>query len=71
MNIRSVARTIKAQKKLEGAGFEVRRPFPIPGLSYFDPFLLLDHFGPKDFGPGEAVGAPEHPHVTVFFYLYF
>src|SRR6185436_1848572 len=27
-----------------------------------DPFLLLDEMGPKDYGPGEAVGAPDHPH---------
>lgn len=27
-----------------------------------DPFLLLDHFGPIDYAPGEAKGAPNHPH---------
>jgi hypothetical protein len=27
-----------------------------------DPFLLLDHLGPTDYGPGEAIGAPDHPH---------
>ena len=27
-----------------------------------DPFLLLDHMGPVDLGPGEAKGAPDHPH---------
>jgi redox-sensitive bicupin YhaK (pirin superfamily) len=27
-----------------------------------DPFLLLDHAGPKDNAPGEAKGAPWHPH---------
>ncbi len=27
-----------------------------------DPFLLLDHMGPADYAPGEAVGAPDHPH---------
>jgi redox-sensitive bicupin YhaK (pirin superfamily) len=27
-----------------------------------DPFLLLDEMGPADYGPGEAVGAPDHPH---------
>jgi redox-sensitive bicupin YhaK (pirin superfamily) len=26
------------------------------------PFLLLDEMGPVDYGPGEAVGAPSHPH---------
>ena len=28
----------------------------------FDPFLLLDEMGPTDVAPGEAVGAPDHPH---------
>jgi redox-sensitive bicupin YhaK (pirin superfamily) len=27
-----------------------------------DPFLLLDHFGPLEWGPGEPKGAPWHPH---------
>jgi quercetin 2,3-dioxygenase len=27
-----------------------------------DPFLLIDEMGPIDYGPGEAVGAPDHPH---------
>ena len=26
------------------------------------PFLLLDEMGPNITGPGEAVGAPWHPH---------
>ncbi len=27
-----------------------------------DPFLLLDEMAPKQFAPGEALGAPDHPH---------
>ena len=27
-----------------------------------DPFLLLDHAGPRHHGPGEAKGGPWHPH---------
>ena len=27
-----------------------------------DPFLGIDHFGPVEYGPGEAIGAPDHPH---------
>lgn len=39
----------------------VRRP--IGGAQgYCDPFLMLDHFGPVTYGPGEAIGAPSHPH---------
>jgi redox-sensitive bicupin YhaK (pirin superfamily) len=32
------------------------------GLPEFDPFLLLDEMGPVEFAPGEAKGAPDHPH---------
>ncbi len=59
---RSVARTVDGMRTLEGAGFAVRRPFPTPQLDHFDPFLLLDEMGPADLGPGEAKGAPDHPH---------
>jgi hypothetical protein len=51
-----------ARRQLEGGGFEVRRPFPAPGLPDLDPFLLLDEMGPTDWGPGQAIGAPDHPH---------
>jgi redox-sensitive bicupin YhaK (pirin superfamily) len=46
----------------EGGGFIVRRPFPTERFDHVDPFLLLDEMGPVDYGPGEAVGAPDHPH---------
>lgn len=41
----------------EGAGAEVRRLFPIPGMMNFDPFVLWDHFS-----VGEDAGFPSHPH---------
>jgi redox-sensitive bicupin YhaK (pirin superfamily) len=31
-------------------------------MDHIDPFLLLDEMGPAQYGPGEAVGAPSHPH---------
>ena len=62
MAIRSVSHLIKAVPTLEGAGFLVHRPFPTNALSDFDPFLLLDEMGPMDVAPGEAKGAPDHPH---------
>ena len=40
----------------------VTRPFPTPRLDHIDPFLLLDRMGPVTHGPGEAKGAPDHPH---------
>src|SRR6185312_2619087 len=60
--VRQVSRVITAHKQREGAGFVVRRPFPSYGLSQVDPFLLIDEMGPVDYAPGEAVGAPDHPH---------
>src|ERR1051325_7237618 len=62
MAIRSVSRIIKAIPTLEGAGFLVHRPFPTNTLSDFDPFLLLDEMGPMEVRPGDAKGAPDHPH---------
>ena len=59
---RPVGRVITAQKFLEGEGFQVRRPFPGAELALADPFLLLDHMGAVEYGPGEAKGAPWHPH---------
>jgi len=62
MGSRTVEQVVTAHKQLEGGGFVVRRPFPTGGLSLVDPFLLLDEMGPAEYAPGEAVGAPEHPH---------
>lgn len=62
MAIRSVSQVIKGAPTLEGGGFLVHRPFPSGALSDFDPFLLLDEMGPMDVRPGEAKGAPDHPH---------
>jgi redox-sensitive bicupin YhaK (pirin superfamily) len=59
---RNVTHVITAHQQLEGGGFLVRRPFPTAGLDHIDPFLLLDEMGPAAYGPGEAVGAPDHPH---------
>jgi redox-sensitive bicupin YhaK (pirin superfamily) len=46
----------------EGGGFLIRRAFPVAGLSYFDPILLVDEMGPVTYDPGQAIGAPDHPH---------
>jgi redox-sensitive bicupin YhaK (pirin superfamily) len=60
---RPVAKVITAHRQAEGAGFVVRRPFPGDlSMADADPFLLLDHVGPQVNGPGEAKGAPWHPH---------
>jgi quercetin 2,3-dioxygenase len=59
---RKVRRVVTARTFLEGEGFQVRRPFPGVDLADADPFLLLDHMGAVEYGPGEAKGAPWHPH---------
>lgn len=59
---RSVIHVGTAHRQREGAGFIVRRPFPTYGLDQVDPFLMLDEMGPVEYAPGEAVGAPDHPH---------
>ncbi len=62
MSKRSVEEVVVAHQQREGGGFLVRRPFPSVALESADPFLLLDEMGPVDYGPGEAIGAPDHPH---------
>jgi redox-sensitive bicupin YhaK (pirin superfamily) len=59
---RQVLSVIDSDRTLEGGGFPVRRPFPTAQLMQVDPFLLLDHLGPVTWGPGEGIGAPDHPH---------
>jgi redox-sensitive bicupin YhaK (pirin superfamily) len=59
---RTVAGVVNSIETLEGGGFLVRRPFPTASFSEFDPFLLLDEMGPMEVAPGEAKGAPDHPH---------
>ncbi|MSQ26434.1 MAG: pirin family protein [Dehalococcoidia bacterium] len=61
-SLRSVTRVIDSLTTFEGEGFLVHRPFPTAGLADADPFLLLDEMGPMDLAPGEAKGAPDHPH---------
>ncbi len=62
MKTRESTRIVTAHRQREGAGFVVRRPVPTRGLVNVDPFLLIDEMGPIDYAPGEAVGAPDHPH---------
>ena len=59
---RAAVAVVDAPRMLEGAGFEVRRAFAGVDLRLVDPFLLLDHMGAVEYQPGEAKGAPDHPH---------
>src|SRR3954462_5299162 len=60
--VREVSKIVTAHRQTEGGGFVVRRPFPGADVDFVDPFLLLDEMGPVNYAPGEAVGAPDHPH---------
>ena len=53
---RPVAKVVKAHHAVEGAGFEVWRPFP-GGIDAHvaDPFFLLDQLGPVEYAPNEPV----------------
>jgi quercetin 2,3-dioxygenase len=59
---RPVLGVIDAPTFLEGEGFKVRRATAGIDLAAADPFLLLDHLGSVEYAPGEAKGAPDHPH---------
>jgi redox-sensitive bicupin YhaK (pirin superfamily) len=59
---RTVLADVEPIHTYEGAGFGVYRPFPQARLEFLDPFLLLDEMEPRTLAPGEATGAPDHPH---------
>jgi hypothetical protein len=60
---RPVEQVGNAVSTFEGGGFPVRRPFPgALDQTSTDPFLMLDQMGPIVYAPGQAVGAPDHPH---------
>jgi redox-sensitive bicupin YhaK (pirin superfamily) len=59
---RPVVEIADAPSFLEGEGFQVRRATAGIDLSLADPFLMLDHMGAVEYAPGEAKGAPDHPH---------
>jgi hypothetical protein len=62
VKFRPVSKVVTAPTQLEGEGFQVRRAFPHADFKDSDPFLLLDHLGAVEYAPGEAKGAPWHPH---------
>src|SRR5690606_8989780 len=60
--LRPVGGEVEPIHTFEGAGFGVFRPFPPAGAERLDPFLLLDEMEPRSLAPGDAKGAPDHPH---------
>ena len=61
----------QAQQTLEGAGFSVARPIPMPACEAVGPFILLDHIGPLVAPAGQSVAAPTHPHAGIETISYF
>jgi len=59
--IRRIARVIKSQPTLEGAGVHLKRVFGFGNTDLFDPFLLLDDFR-SDNPAHYQKGFPWHPH---------
>ena len=57
---RSIDKIIQTVNVLEGGGFPVRRPFPTDELDQVDPFLLLDHLGPIEWGRARRLA-----HLTI------
>ena len=47
---RIIEKIIQTVNVLEGGGFPVRHTFPTDNLDQVDPFLLLDHLGPVEWG---------------------
>ncbi|QFU75395.1 pirin family protein [Halioglobus maricola] len=62
---------VQAQHTLEGAGFSVARPIPMPACESVGPFILLDHIGPLVAPAGQSVAAPTHPHAGIETISYF
>ncbi len=62
MTLRDIAFIVPAHAAVEGEGMPIRRAIPARSLPLLDPFLLLDHFGPIQLGPGLDAGIPDHPH---------
>lgn len=59
---RRAARVLRSSPAEPAPGLAVMRPLPGPDIDRLGPFLLLDHFGPKQVAPGDYGGLNPHPH---------
>ena len=58
---RKISRILFPEPVIEGAGVKLKRSIATRKLDYYDPFLLLDHFGSEN--PDDYIaGFPMHPH---------
>jgi redox-sensitive bicupin YhaK (pirin superfamily) len=51
----------ESRRTMEGS-FDIRRGFPLFQGNHFDPFLLLDYFGPQKINNDDSEGVSTHPH---------
>lgn len=61
LNLRKVARVIRALDTSDGAGVRLKRSVGSPALPMLDPFLMLDSIS-SDKADDYIAGFPEHPH---------
>lgn len=59
---RKISKIVTSFDSEAAPGFKIKRAIPNYEFDYVDPFIMLDHFGPKMLKPGEATGVGEHPH---------
>lgn len=61
-----------APKEIDLGEMMVRRLLPVVGYKSVGPFVFFDHFGPKNFAPGEGMNVRPHPHIglSTVTYLY-
>lgn len=70
--MRKLKQIVPALEKSLGPGQRVFSPLPHPELGDTSPFLMLDHFGPKEVSLAKPFHVPPHPHkgfepVTLLF----
>ncbi len=70
--IRTLDRIITAYDELVTPKLRIQRALPAPLKKRIDPFLLLDHIGPKFLKPGETIEVSPHPQrgfepITILF----
>ncbi|KPC53439.1 pirin family protein [Amantichitinum ursilacus] len=54
--------TIKGRAETVG-GLPVNRLLPAVQQRAVGPFVFVDHIGPADFGAGQGINVPPHPHI--------
>lgn len=71
---RFITNIIPSQHAEIAPGAAVRRPMPTLNLRHSDPFVFLDHFGPKTHPPhsskGDGTGAHPHRGIITVTYLF-